>query len=92
MTSRSLMRIPVEDWERSNLAACRNHPDPGLWFPERGHETDQAKAICHACPVRRDCLDFALRNRIQYGVWGGRSARQRDRIYRRWRAEQQVGA
>jgi len=80
-----LQFAPPEPWEP--LAACRNHPNPDLWFPERGEATDEAKAICHTCPVRRDCLDFALRYRIKNGVWGGKSARQRDRIIRKWRSD-----
>jgi WhiB family redox-sensing transcriptional regulator len=27
--------------------------------------------VCHTCPVRRECLDFALRIREPYGIWGG---------------------
>ena len=76
-----LHMAPAEPWEPD--AACRNHPRPELWFPERGELADEAKAICHGCPVRRDCLDFALRNRIKYGVWGAKSARQRDRMTRK---------
>lgn len=31
----------------------------------------EAKSLCKACNVRWDCLQFALRNDIRYGVWGG---------------------
>ena len=38
-------------------------------------------AICAACPVRRQCLDFALNNPLgQYGIWGGTTAYERRRM------------
>jgi WhiB family redox-sensing transcriptional regulator len=55
-------------------AACR-WTDPDLFFPlsESGKSLDQiaeAKVVCAGCPVRRECLEFALRTRLQ-GIWGG---------------------
>lgn len=79
-----LLAIPPEPWEAD--AACRNHPYPDMWFPERGEMAVHAKAICGPCPVRLDCLDFALRNRIRDGVWGGASARERRTMKPRKRA------
>jgi len=57
-----------------SAAACRS-TDPELFFPlsESGPALDQiaeAKMICAACPVRHQCLEFALRTRSQ-GIWGG---------------------
>jgi WhiB family redox-sensing transcriptional regulator len=59
-------------------AACRG-PASQLFFPpstpERRELRDdreaRAKAICVLCPVRRECLDFALRVREPHGIWGG---------------------
>ena len=31
----------------------------------------QAKQVCAACPVRAECLDYALRVNEPLGVWGG---------------------
>jgi WhiB family redox-sensing transcriptional regulator len=39
-----------------------------------------AKRICSDCPVQVRCLEYALENRIDHGVWGGTSERQRRRI------------
>jgi hypothetical protein len=50
--------------------------DSELWFPEKGHPTEPAKAICHACPLEAACYDYALRFKLQ-GVWGGTSESQR---------------
>lgn len=58
-------------------AACRGC-DPDLWFPERGQDSSQAKKICdEQCPVERECLEYAVKNNILVGIWGGQSSRQR---------------
>lgn len=66
------------------LAACR-HTEPELFFPAASAGTvdlsnaqaERAKAVCRACPVRRECLQFALATRQSYGIWGGMSERER---------------
>jgi len=68
-------------WQR--WAACRG-VDPELFFPERGEQTRSAKRICAACLVRVDCLEFALANTEKFGIWGGKSERER-RLLRRER-------
>jgi WhiB family redox-sensing transcriptional regulator len=49
------------------------------FFPERGQtiKVQEAKQVCAGCPVRAECLDFALRWNILQGVWGGASGRDR---------------
>jgi WhiB family redox-sensing transcriptional regulator len=54
--------------------------DPELFFPEKGGSVTEAKRICTGCPVRAECLDFALRNNERFGVWGGLSERERLRL------------
>lgn len=66
-------------------AACRDLT-PGLFFPFDDREVSQAKAVCDSCPVIDRCLDYALEERIDHGVWGGLSESQRRRITRRTRA------
>ena len=56
--------------------------DPDLFFPERGASTKEAKAVCHACAVREDCLEYAIEHREKFGIWGGLSDRERRRIIR----------
>ncbi|MGW2822152.1 WhiB family transcriptional regulator [Streptomyces sp. NPDC001443] len=43
------------------------------FFPlPRDHEaTAEAKELCGPCPVRRDCLTYALENALKEGIWGG---------------------
>jgi len=66
---------------RSNLAACRGL-DPHLFFPDRGASVAEAKAVCASCPVRAECLEFALINVEKFGIFGGTSERERRRLRR----------
>lgn len=59
--------------------SCRNYP-PSAFFPSDGVGVDAAREICADCRVRADCLEYALENRIDHGVWGGSSERERRRI------------
>lgn len=63
------------------MAACRS-ADPDLFFPaaKAGQSTEQiarAKAVCAGCPVRRQCLAFALQTRQADGIWGGLTREER---------------
>jgi WhiB family transcriptional regulator, redox-sensing transcriptional regulator len=50
---------------------------------EREIREAKAKAVCRSCPVRVQCLDYALRNSIRYGIWGGLNQEERARERRR---------
>ena len=63
---------------------CRD-VDPSVFFPSDGVGVEVAKQICVGCPMRTPCLEYALRNRIDHGVWGGASERERRRIARQRR-------
>lgn len=75
------MRSPdtVNDWTAS--AAC-NASDPDELFVT-GAAQNRAKAVCMGCPVRAECLADALDNRVEYGVWGGMTERERRALLRR---------
>lgn len=59
--------------------ACREL-DSDIFFPQRGEPTAPAKAICATCPVRTECLNFALDNFEKCGIWGGMSERERRKL------------
>lgn len=70
-------------------AACMGM-DAQLFFGpagerEEGREIQEAKAkaICARCPARAQCLDYALRNSINDGIWGGLNQEERARERRR---------
>jgi WhiB family transcriptional regulator, redox-sensing transcriptional regulator len=60
---------------------------PTTFFPNDGVGVDVARRICADCPVKSPCLEYALAQRIDHGVWGGTSERERRRILRRRRLE-----
>jgi len=77
------------DWWES--AACLE-ADPELFFPVAAHgpgrdEIAQAKEVCAACRVRRQCLQFALATRQMHGVWGGTTEDERQLHVRREREQ-----
>ena len=51
-----------------------------LFYVERGAGTKPAKRICARCPVREECLEYALTTAEKGGIWGGLSERERRRI------------
>lgn len=53
-------------------AACLGQPSR-LFFLERGDDPTPARTMCAACPVRVDCLDYAIANDVDAGIWGGMS-------------------
>lgn len=72
------------DWMRKGR--CREI-SPSVFFPSDGVGVEVARAICADCPVKAPCLEYALENKIDHGVWGGASERERRRIARRRRLE-----
>ncbi len=50
---------------------CTTEGAHDLFFSERPDELAQAQRICGRCPVRVNCLELALEQRLEWGVWGG---------------------
>jgi WhiB family redox-sensing transcriptional regulator len=67
------------DWTTS--ARCRT-TDPDDLFVQ-GAAQNRAKQVCLGCPVRTECLADALDNRVEFGVWGGMTERERRALLRR---------
>jgi WhiB family redox-sensing transcriptional regulator len=55
------------------------HTNPEVWFPKVGSNGTDAKRICRNCPVRVECLDYAMSLGVDttFGIWGGTSKRER---------------
>lgn len=49
----------------------------------QGAAQNRVKQICNGCPVKMECLADALDNRIEFGVWGGMTERERRALLRR---------
>lgn len=83
MLARIIERPP---WQER--AACKG-PQSELFFQpinyrerkdERIAREARAKAICATCVVRQECLNFALKNKEKYGIWGGTTEEERRRV------------
>jgi WhiB family redox-sensing transcriptional regulator len=72
--------IDVPKWYKD--AACKGHENQDDFFPERGSSTVIAKRICNGCPVREECLEYAVERKERFGIWGGKSERERRAIRR----------
>ncbi|MEU4052576.1 WhiB family transcriptional regulator [Streptomyces olivaceus] len=83
----------MDDWREH--AACRTE-DPDLFFPigttgPAALQTEQAKAVCRTCPVREQCLRWALDTGQTLGVWGGTGELERRALRRRESARRRSG-
>jgi WhiB family transcriptional regulator, redox-sensing transcriptional regulator len=75
----------AEGIQKHGAPVCQQ-TDPELWFPESGGENFQyrtAKKFCQRCPVKAECLALALANNEQYGIWGGLTTKDRQRLIRK---------
>lgn len=79
LTLDDLFTAVEQEWQDQALCA---QTDPEAFFPEKGGSTREAKRICKACPVRDECLEFALEHDERFGIWGGLSDRERRRLKR----------
>jgi WhiB family redox-sensing transcriptional regulator len=61
-------------WQDEGL--CKE-TDPEVFYPEKGGSVRDGKLVCFACPVRAQCLQYALELDEKFGIWGGLSARER---------------
>lgn len=71
-------------------AACKGM-DPTIFFGPENAETvkekrdreDAAKEVCNTCPVKQECLEYALEAREAYGIWGGLTELERKALLRK---------
>jgi WhiB family redox-sensing transcriptional regulator len=82
--SMSAAGAEVDETAWMEKARCRGS-DPERFFPSPGTGFELARQVCAECPVQSECLEYALTNRIDLGVWGGVSQRERKRILQRRR-------
>lgn len=85
MTGTLQLAVDVRHMAWMDEGLCQE-TDPEAFFVEKGGDTRPAKRVCASCPVRQVCLDYAMDEQIQFGVWGGVSAKERIRIAARQRA------
>ncbi|MGH3586568.1 MAG: WhiB family transcriptional regulator [Pseudonocardia sp.] len=67
-------------WNWRSAARCRTTDAERLFV--KGARQREARMFCRACPVRTECLAHALDQRIEWGVWGGMTERERRALLR----------
>jgi uncharacterized protein (DUF433 family) len=64
-----------------NNAACADMENPDYFFPEgkvqEAERLPKLRKICGACIERRECLAYAIKEEIPYGIWGGKTPSER---------------
>lgn len=75
---------PTRSTEWMDHAACKGM-DTDLFFKD-GPLTLKVQATCAACPVRQQCLDYAIAEGIVHGTWGGLGGKARRAVRRERRA------
>jgi WhiB family redox-sensing transcriptional regulator len=77
----------TSDWR--HRAACTSENIPDQWFPKSdigpywATVIDEAKAVCRRCPVRDQCLQWALTTGQDTGIWGGLTEQERRDLHHR---------
>lgn len=63
-------------------ARCQDR-ETEIFFVRGAAKARRAQNICGNCPVRQECLEYAIAEEIEFGVWGGLTERQRRALLRR---------
>lgn len=77
------MALALEDQDWRSGAACGASGESELWFAVGALEHKKAKQICRQCPVRTQCLSYAMDEPVDHGIWGGLTERERRRHRRK---------
>ncbi len=72
--------------EWAEQAKCKNLDQDIFFDTKQALSRNMAKKICDKCLVARECLDHALINHIEFGIWGGKTPRERGVTYHSGRA------
>lgn len=79
-----MMHFTVDHPEWMERAACHDIGD--MFYVDTNDESSlalAAKRVCASCPVRIDCLAYAVDNKERFGIWGGLTATERQRMHKR---------
>jgi WhiB family transcriptional regulator, redox-sensing transcriptional regulator len=92
----SSLALANADYSWRDRAICRD-TDPDLFFPvgttgQALVQIARAKEVCNECPVRVDCLEYALETNQDSGIWGGLAEEERRAIRRQNAARQRLFA
>lgn len=78
-----MMHFTVDHPEWMRRAACHDIGD--MFYVDTNDESSialAAKRVCASCSVRVECLSYALKQKERFGIWGGMTATERQRMHR----------
>lgn len=81
LISKDLLDLYKAQDRAKEIVPCTNYPD--LFFPtyENGSvEIAEARSMCAGCPIVAQCLEYGIKNEPDFGIWGGLTVKERDRI------------
>lgn len=81
MTTTSLAKCGLPPHADDPRCSCKGK-DPDLWFPKQGYPwvASIAKKICWTCPLKVECLEWAIPVTDLVGIFGGTTAADRKRL------------
>lgn len=68
--------------------------DPDWWHPRRGDwaAAKLAKTLCGLCQLQPACLRYAMQHRLQHGIYGGLTGRERQKLRRSTATSEKAGS
>jgi len=78
MADKDEVTLPVLVFDKTEWQAdalCKEYPEVNFFNDSR-----TAKQICQMCAVKQECLEFAIKNDIRDGVWGGMLHKERKTV------------
>lgn len=66
-------------------AMCAKLENKDYFFPDGKTEAErlpELQAICNICIHRKECLEYAIKERIRFGIWGGTTGEMRKRLFK----------
>lgn len=76
----------LDEWWKAQARCAPDGPQPTPtddFFPPKGTnkvEVERIQRICAICPVKLACLEYAMERNIAFGIWGGHTVRDRQRL------------
>jgi hypothetical protein len=86
LVKRDALPMRTEHREHPRLAwrtraACRHYPQLD-WIEPSPLDAGECRSVCGGCPVRVECLEFALESREPWGIWGSLDTDERREVAR----------
>jgi hypothetical protein len=68
-------------------ALCAKLENKDYFFPDgkilEAERLPELQAICSICTHRKECLEYAIKEQIRFGIWGGTTGEMRRRLFKK---------